>query len=618
MTNVYNLPWWQGSSVEYGYYPSDSACYYDTTVPLYQPDWCIGYWSDVDGSWKGVGCDASYSITSLSISGDSWTKSAKIPTAIGVLTSLQSLQLDSMGLSGPIPSWLGGLSRLTALSLQNNMLTGSVPAFVASVSLWSTPNLYNNCNLTSSIPALSYQMNNGQFSACSDDRNTIAAEGQAICKIAQAFSSVRISVSNGNMNVLKPVFSNSYGGDTSLSYGYDPATSTCDYDTSMPLHQPDWCNYWSGVGCSNNKVTSLQISGSTWNYTTKIPTAIGALTNLQSLSLNNMGLTGSIPNLMSLSRLAYLSLYNNMLTGVVPKFVNRTAYIGGSNYYYYNYYIQLSSNCNLTSTIPWIANYLYSYGGQCKPDIAAIAAEGQAMCAIAQAWSNMQVYQDTGHNSTMTNVFGSFSPTSDQTLQRTGYVPGKTTCDYSAYLFSESIAWGWGYQPAWCSWPGVYCSNNRVTQLQIQNPLWTKTSKIPTALGVLSNLQYLEVSYAGLSGSIPNLMGLSNLQALFLYGNRLTGAVPAFINTITTRPNTQVDLGSNCNLTWTSTRPMGTNSYAYYDSQGNCAPPVPLNPGQLHPLCRLFGCPFISLSVLIPFVPLAHPSLVNGFSGDCR
>ena len=272
---------------------------------------------------------------------------------------------------------------------------------------------------------------------------------------------------------------------------------------------------------------------------------------------------------MSLSRLTYLFLSNNMLTGVVPKFVNYTAN---------NNNIKLYSNCNLTSSIPRIAARLTNnQGTYCKPAVAAVAAitaEGQAMCAIAQAWSNMQVNQYTGHNYTMTNVFGSFIYASTG-LIRTGYIPGKTTCNYNTSGTYTSLS---SYQPTWCNWDGVSCSYNQVYQLQVSSPSWTKTSKIPVALGALGNLQSLYIVNAGLSGSIPNLVGLSKLQSLNLYSNRLTGDVPAFINTMTTRPNTLVDLGSNCNLTWTSTSPVGTNSHTYYWPQGNCAP---LKPGQL-------------------------------------
>ena len=577
-----------------GYIPGKSTCYYYTngthaSTSSYQPGWC---------SWPGVSC-TNNRVSQLSINNPTWTKSSKIPTAIGALTNLRSIQLSNIGLSGPIPSSLGGLSRLSWLNLQNNMLTGSVPSFVGSM---PSVSLYNNCNLTSSIPVISNQMSNGRVGTCSDDRTTIAAEGRALCSIARAWSNVQInSYSMASLsNVLKPVFSSSNNWDTSMTYGYDPASSTCYYNTSMPLHQPVWCTYWSGISCSNNKVTSLSISASSWTNTAKIPTALGALTNLQYLYLSNMGLTGSIPNLMSLSRLSSLSLSNNMLTGVVPQFVNRTTSNTNNNNYYYIY---LYNNCNLTSPIPKLADRMTNQGGQyCKPDIAAIAADGQAMCALGKAWSNMQMSQWTGHNYTMTNVFGSFSYTSDQSLRRTGYIPGKSTCYYYANGTHTSTS---SYQPAWCSWPGVWCNNNRVYMIQIQNPTWTKTSKIPSALGALGNLQNLLLSYAGLSGSIPNLVGLSRLQTLRLPNNRLTGAVPGFINTMTTKSSTYVDLNTNCNLTWTSTSPVATGSVAYYGDQGNCAP---LKPGKLLPFTFINSNTDFYLLVHFNIFPSTHTS----------
>ena len=225
----------------------------------------------------------------------------------------------------------------------------------------------------------------------------------------------------------------------------------------------------------------------------------------------------------------------------------------------------------------------------CKPDVATITVEGQAMCAIAQAWSNMQFSQWTGHNSTMTNVFGSFSYSNSGPLKRTGYIPGKTACYYYTNATHTSTS---SYRPDWCNWPSVSCTNNHVVSLSINSPTWTTTSRIPTALNALGNLQSLYVTYAGLSGSIPNLEGLSKLQTLYLQGNRLTGDVPAFINTMTTKPNTYVYIPSNCNLTRTSTSPVATSSYAYYGSQGNCPPPAPLKPGKLLQLTFITLTPF--------------------------
>jgi hypothetical protein len=143
--------------------------------------------------------------------------------------------------------------------------------------------------------------------------------------------------------------------------GYSAANSTCAYNTSFPVYQPDWCS-WSGVGCDGNtyKVTSLDISGSSWTKTSRIPTAIGALTNLQSLRLSNAGLTGPIPNLAGLSQLTGLDMSSNRLTGSVPAFVNAMYPPTQS------WSLSLGNNCNLTSSVPAVNDRLTSQGN-CAP-----------------------------------------------------------------------------------------------------------------------------------------------------------------------------------------------------------------------------------------------------------
>jgi hypothetical protein len=137
-----------------GYGLGNSTCFYNTSLPLYQPDWCCG--------WMGLGCDGNYLLDSLDVSAISWTKTSHIPTAIGALTNLRFLRLSSMGLTGPIPNF-AGLSRLTRLSLDGNRLTGAVPAFVYTVFTANRNrnlNLQINCNLTSPVATVAGQLYN--------------------------------------------------------------------------------------------------------------------------------------------------------------------------------------------------------------------------------------------------------------------------------------------------------------------------------------------------------------------------------------------------------------------------------------------------------------------------
>ena len=54
--------------------------------------------------------------------------SGEIPSELGDLGNLRTLELDGNDLSGEIPSELGGLSNLVRLNLVGNDLSGCLPA----------------------------------------------------------------------------------------------------------------------------------------------------------------------------------------------------------------------------------------------------------------------------------------------------------------------------------------------------------------------------------------------------------------------------------------------------------------------------------------------------------
>ena len=57
---------------------------------------------------------------------------------------------------------------------------------------------------------------------------------------------------------------------------------------------------------------------------------------------------------------------------------------------------------------------------------------------------------------------------------------------------------------------------------------------IPAELGVLTNLDFLNLQLNQLSGAIPGALGgLVNLEALILEGNQLSGTIPAQLGNLT-------------------------------------------------------------------------------------
>nr|GMD02796.1 BRASSINOSTEROID INSENSITIVE 1-associated receptor kinase 1-like isoform X1 [Ipomoea batatas] len=77
-----------------------------------------------------------------------------------------------------------------------------------------------------------------------------------------------------------------------------------------------------------------------------------------------------------------------------------------------------------------------------------------------------------------------------------------------------------------CTWFHVTCSpDNSVTRVDLGNA--NLTGQLVPQLGLLPNLQYLELYSNNISGIIPNELGnLTNLVSLDLYMNHLTGPIP--------------------------------------------------------------------------------------------
>ena len=112
-----------------------------------------------------------------------------------------------------------------------------------------------------------------------------------------------------------------------------------------------------------------------------------------------------------------------------------------------------------------------------------------------------------------------------------------TECNALVALYNSTNGANWYTNIGWlqtntpCSWYGVTCGSSHVTQLALgDNQL---SGNIPD-LSSLSNLQDLYLYSNQLSGIIPSQLGnLTNLIGLYLYSNQLSGTIPSQLGNLT-------------------------------------------------------------------------------------
>ena len=117
------------------------------------PNWAYSYGWLTDApleEWYGVETDASGRVDSLYLVDNQLT--GTIPSELGDLSNLVTLDLGGNQLTGAIPSWLGDLSNLVSLVLYGNQLTGAIASELGDLSNLVSLNLGGN-QLTGAIPS---------------------------------------------------------------------------------------------------------------------------------------------------------------------------------------------------------------------------------------------------------------------------------------------------------------------------------------------------------------------------------------------------------------------------------------------------------------------------------
>ncbi|KAG9443935.1 hypothetical protein H6P81_015275 [Aristolochia fimbriata] len=108
-----------------------------------------------------------------------------------------------------------------------------------------------------------------------------------------------------------------------------------------------------------------------------------------------------------------------------------------------------------------------------------------------------------------------------------------------------------------CTWSGLKCSGGRVTKIQVKDRSDVLQGKeLPPEMAKLDNLETLELMNNFLSGPLPSLKGMKNLQELLLHDNNFTSIPDDFFSGMTGL--TVVVLDHNAQLqNWTIPKSLG-------------------------------------------------------------
>ncbi|KAK1290639.1 putative LRR receptor-like serine/threonine-protein kinase [Acorus calamus] len=219
-------------------------------------------------------------MSSLVVIDLTWLRiSGSFPTDFGLhFPFLEEIHIPENGFTGPIPSSLSNASNLMVLEISGNMFTGSVPAPIGELPLLQKLNLADN-QLGGGLGFLSSLLNSNNF-------EEILLSG------------------------------NSFNGPL-------PDLHLNNISTSLQLMLASSCSITGSISMFSNLSNMIHLDLSYNELTGTIPLEFKNLEKIQELHLTGNRLEGSIPQeiFQSMTNLGILFLDQNMLSGPIPSHV---------------------------------------------------------------------------------------------------------------------------------------------------------------------------------------------------------------------------------------------------------------------------------------------------------
>ncbi|CAL5410810.1 unnamed protein product [Camellia sinensis] len=470
-----------------------------------------------------------------------------LPSELARLHRLNVVDFGFNNFGGGVPSWFGNLPKLQYLRLENNRFTGSVPPSIGNISTLEYLNLKSNFlegrvleeighlpklktlrmafnNLSGSLPkdlcvflpkleilALSWNEFDGQIPSTLGE----CRELQILSLSYNKFSGF-IPKAIGNLTFLHILY---LGGN--IFKGEIPQELGSLH--SLEMLGMESANVTGLIPSSIFNISSLKgLILYTNNLFGSLPRAIGNCTSLSVFSISENNLTGLIPKeIGELPNVIELTLSLNNLMGAIPTSIFNISSLQD---------MSLTGN-NLSSNLPstiglWLPNLSQLYLGANKligiiPESISNASKLTSLDlgnnaftgSIPKSLGNLRLLQFL---SLLGNNLTSGSSSSSPELS---FLTSLVNCkDLKVLLINHNPLDG--ILPTTIGNLSTSLENIRADSCGIKG-------NIPSEIGNISNLAFLNLQQNGLTGFIPStIKALGKLQILDLSNNRLQGSIP--------------------------------------------------------------------------------------------
>ena len=369
-----------------------------------------------------------------------------LPTEIGLLTSLRRLKLSDNWFSGSIISELGLLSNLVELAFGSNEFTGPLPIEIY--------------NLT--------KLERFDISPTSDKSNSVSGEINSMIGLMTNLRSLGLGSNQFSGTVPTELFQLRELERLNLAGVYGSGTIHTELGLLRSVTMLDLSDNHNMTGPLPSQIGELQDLHTLTLYGTpmfsSLPSELGLCTLLAHFDAGETSFTGTLPTEIGLlTMLTYLSLYSSMLSGTLPSEIGNLSKLKT---------LDLYDNNEITGTVP---ESLFS-----------LASRGSL--------SNLLL---SGTQLVGTIPYEMFS--------MTGLSCSSPMCgcdDECPASFKDYVS---------------YLLQEKPSLKRIETPGVYLTGIIPSSIGLFSDLHWLEIGYSGLEGSIPTTIGLlSDLARLKL------------------------------------------------------------------------------------------------------